>query len=146
MHNDMMQMFACRNGYTVLINTWKRYSLLKKVVAHYAACSYTDAIHVIWSESEPPSDSLKAQLNKIFLSQTQSANKPYFRFEMNEEDNLNNRFKPISEPQSDAIFSVDDDVIIPCHTLDYAFTVWRTAPSTMVGFVPRMHWLQERVR
>ncbi|KAL7253906.1 hypothetical protein ACSBR1_008279 [Camellia fascicularis] len=75
-------------GYTVLINTWKRNSLLKQSVAHYASCSGTDAIHVVWSE-------------------------------------------------------IDDDVIVPCRTLDFAFAVWQTAPFTMVGFVPRMHWLDQ---
>ncbi|KAK9291365.1 hypothetical protein L1049_019311 [Liquidambar formosana] len=130
-----------RGGYTVLINTWKRNSLLKQAVAHYASCGGTDAIHVVWSESDPPSDSLKAYLKKIVLSKSQTA--PNFRFDINTEDNLNNRFKPIKELRTDAIFSVDDDVIVPCPTLDFAFTVWQTAPFTMVGFVPRMHFLDE---
>lgn len=134
-----------RGGYTVLINTWKRDSLLKQAVAHYASCSGTDAIHVVWSESAPPSGSLKAYLRKIVLSKSQSAHKPNFRFDLNEEDNLNNRFKPIEDLRTDAIFSVDDDVIVPCSTLDFAFTVWQSASDTMVGFVPRMHWLDGEV-
>ncbi|RWR80930.1 glycosyltransferase family 64 protein C4-like protein isoform X1 [Cinnamomum micranthum f. kanehirae] len=132
-----------RGGYTVLINTWKRNSLLKQAVAHYASCSGTDAIHVVWSESDPPSDSLKAYLRKIVLSKSQSAHKPNVRFDLNEEDNLNNRFKPIQDLRTDAIFSVDDDVVVLCPTLDFAFTVWQSASDTMVGFVPRMHWLDE---
>ncbi|XP_027110421.1 glycosyltransferase family 64 protein C4-like [Coffea eugenioides] len=132
-----------RGSYTVLINTWKRNSLLKQSVAHYASCSGTDAIHVIWSESDPPSDQLRAHLKNIVLKKSQTAHKPNFRFDLNEEDNLNNRFKPISDLRTDAIFSVDDDVIVPCRTLDFSFTVWQSAPHTMVGFVPRMHWLDE---
>ncbi|GAB4858699.1 GDP-mannose transporter [Ancistrocladus abbreviatus] len=132
-----------RGGYTVLINTWKRNSLLKQSVAHYASCRGTDAIHIVWSESDPPSDNLRAYLNKIVWSKSQTAHKPNFRFDLNEEDNLNNRFKPIEEVRTDAIFSADDDVIVPCDTLDFAFSVWQTAPSTMVGFAPRMHWLGE---
>ncbi|XP_043697649.1 glycosylinositol phosphorylceramide mannosyl transferase 1-like [Telopea speciosissima] len=130
-----------RGGYTVLINTWKRNSLLKQAVGHYASCSGADAIRVVWSESDPPSESLKAYLKHIVQSKSQTAHKPNFKFDLNEEDNLNNRFKPIEDPRTDAIFSVDDDVIVPCTTLDFAFTVWQSAPSTMVGFVPRMHWL-----
>ncbi|KAK9143630.1 hypothetical protein Syun_013030 [Stephania yunnanensis] len=130
-----------RGGYTVLINTWKRNSLLKRAVAHYASCQGADAIHVVWSESEPPSEGLKAYLSRIVQSKSQAAHKPNFRFNLNEEDNLNNRFKPIEDLRTDAIFSIDDDVIVPCHTLDFAFSVWQAAPSTMVGFVPRMHWL-----
>uniref|UniRef100_A0A7C9DE75 Glycosyl transferase 64 domain-containing protein n=1 Tax=Opuntia streptacantha TaxID=393608 RepID=A0A7C9DE75_OPUST len=131
-------------GYTVLVNTWKRNSLLKKSVAHYASCRGTDAIHVVWSESDPPSDSLKAYLNNIVMSKSETAHKPNFKFDINKEDNLNNRFKPIQGLRTRAIFSVDDDVIVPCDSLDFAFTVWQTAPSTMVGFVPRMHWLGEK--
>lgn len=132
-----------RGGYTVLINTWKQNTLLKQSVAHYASCSGTDAIHVVWSESDPPSSSLKAFLKKIVLLKSQAARKPNFMFDLNEEDNLNNRFKPIKDLRTDAIFSVDDDVIVPCHTLDFAFAVWQSAPHTMVGFVPRMHWLAQ---
>lgn len=133
-----------RVGYTVLINTWKRDSLLKQSVAHYASCSGTDAIHVVWSESEPPSESLRAHLKNVVLKRSQTAQKPNFRFDLNKEDNLNNRFKPIEDLRTDAIFSVDDDVIVPCRTLDFAFTMWQSAPLTMVGFVPRMHWLDKQ--
>ncbi|XP_058205532.1 glycosylinositol phosphorylceramide mannosyl transferase 1-like [Rhododendron vialii] len=132
-----------RGGYTVLINTWKQNSVLKQSVAHYASCSGTDAIHVVWSESDPPSDSLKAFLNIIVSVKSQTAHKPNFKFVLNEEENLNDRFKPIKDLRTDAIFSVDDDVIVPCDTLDFAFTVWQSAPQTMVGFIPRMHWLAQ---
>ncbi|PIA49795.1 hypothetical protein AQUCO_01300497v1 [Aquilegia coerulea] len=130
-----------RGGYTVLINTWKRNSLLKQAVAHYASCSGTDAIRVVWSESDTPSSSLKAYLRNIVRRKSQTAHKPNFKFDLHEEDNLNNRFKPIEDLRTDAIFSIDDDVIVPCSTLNFAFGVWQSAPSTMVGFVPRMHWL-----
>ncbi|KAL5727819.1 lactose synthase [Ranunculus cassubicifolius] len=130
-----------RGGYTVLINTWKRNSLLKQAVAHYASCSGTEAIRVVWSESDPPSSDLMAYLRRIVRSKSQTARKPNFRFDLHEEDNLNNRFKPINDLKTDAIFSIDDDVIVPCNTLNFAFAVWQTAPSTMVGFVPRIHWM-----
>ncbi|CAN6481017.1 unnamed protein product [Victoria cruziana] len=132
-----------KDGYTVLINTWKRNSLLKKSVAHYASCIGTDAIHVVWSESDPPSEDLKMYLREIVEKKSQTAHKPNLRFDLNEEDNLNNRFKPIKDLRTEAIFSVDDDVIVPCKTLDFASTVWQSASNTMVGFVPRMHWLDE---
>ncbi|XP_020517136.1 glycosyltransferase family 64 protein C4 isoform X2 [Amborella trichopoda] len=134
---------ASRAGYTVLINTWQRNPLLKQAVAHYASCSGTDAVHVVWSESDPPSESLIAYLKKIVLSKSQSAHKPNFRFDLNEEDYVNNRFKPIADLRTEAIFSVDDDVIVPCSTMEFAFSVWQSASNTMVGFVPRMHWLDE---
>eukprot|EP00252_Welwitschia_mirabilis_P002863 TRINITY_DN12885_c0_g1_i2.p1 TRINITY_DN12885_c0_g1~~TRINITY_DN12885_c0_g1_i2.p1 ORF type:complete len:346 (+),score=39.60 TRINITY_DN12885_c0_g1_i2:354-1391(+) len=133
-----------RKGYTVLINTWKRNDLLKKSVAHYASCNSVDAINVVWSESEPPSDALQSYLRRVVLQKSQSRNRPDFRFNLNEVDNLNNRFRPIRNLRTDAIFSVDDDVIFPCSTLEFAFTVWQSASDSMVGFVPRMHWVDTK--
>ena len=106
--NNLGFYLSFRGGYTVLINTWKRNSLLKQSVAHYASCSGTEAIHVVWSESDPPSESLKAYLKKIVFHKSQTAQKPNFKFDINEEDNLNNRFKPIEDLKTDAIFSVDE--------------------------------------
>ncbi|CAL0303558.1 unnamed protein product [Lupinus luteus] len=133
-----------RGGYTVLINTWKQNSVLKQAIAHYASCHGADAIHVVWSQSELPSEKLKSDLHKVVILKSQKANKPNFRFDINANDGSNSRFKPIKDLRTDAIFSVDDDVIVPCPTLDFAFTVWQSAPSTMVGFVPRMHWLDKK--
>ncbi|XP_042446327.1 glycosylinositol phosphorylceramide mannosyl transferase 1-like [Zingiber officinale] len=140
-HPSLSSASSSRDGYTVLINTWKRDSLLKKTVAHYASCPKVDAIHVVWSEPDPPSESLKTHLRNILESKY--SNKPYFQFNLNEEDDLNNRFKLIEGLKTDAIFSVDDDVIVRCSMLEFAFTVWQTASDTMVGFVPRMHWLSK---
>ncbi|KAI9076339.1 hypothetical protein K1719_041702 [Acacia pycnantha] len=131
-----------RGGYTVLMNTWKQNSFLKEAVAHYASCFGTDAINVVWSEIQPPSEHLKTYLEKIVVSKSRRSVAPNFRFDVNGDDNFS-RFKPIDGHQTDAIFSVDDDVIVPCSTLDFAFSVWQSAPFTMVGFVPRMHWLDK---
>lgn len=100
---------------------------------------------MVWSENDPPSNSLKEYIDNIVIAKSKTAHKPKLKFDVNEKDNLNNRFKPIEDLRTDAIFSVDDDVIVPCGALDFAFTVWQTAPSAMVGFVPRMHLLDEKV-
>lgn len=127
----------------MLINSWKQNSLLKQAVAHYASCRNAEAIDVVWNDSEPPSETLKMHLNKIGLLKSQRTHKPNFKFDINAKDQSNSRFKPVKDLTTDAIFSVDDDVIVPCHTLDFAFSVWQSAPFTMVGFVPRMHWLDK---
>lgn len=144
LHSTEHKSPASRGGYTVLINTWRRNSVLKQSVAHYASCSSVDAVRVVWSENNPPSESLKAYLRKVVHSKSKSNHKPDFRFDLNEEDNLNNRFKPIEGLRTDAIFSIDDDVVVPCSTLEFAFSVWQSAPDSMVGFVPRMHWVDTK--
>ncbi|TVU07682.1 hypothetical protein EJB05_41047 [Eragrostis curvula] len=123
-------------GFAVVINTWKRHALLRRSVAHYAGCAGVDAVHVVWSEPRAPPESLR---RSIFNS-TRRGN---VRFVINQGDSLNNRFRPIRGLATDAVFSVDDDLIVPCSTLRFAYSVWRSAPTAMVGFVPRMHWLAD---
>ncbi|RDX84577.1 Glycosyltransferase family 64 protein C4 [Mucuna pruriens] len=142
-HHSSSVSSTSRGGYTVLINTWRQKSLLKQTVAHYASCQSVDAIHVVWSESEQPTETLKTYLNKIVALKSQKAHKLNFKFDIHADDEPKSRFKPIKDLRTDAIFSVDDDVIVPCSTLDFAFSVWQSAPFTMVGFVPRMHWLDK---
>jgi hypothetical protein len=54
-------------------------------------------------------------------------------------DSLNSRFRPIEGPHNDAIFSVDDDMRVPCEDLMLAHEVWRGSSRSIVGFMPRIH-------
>ncbi|KAK6933038.1 Glycosyl transferase 64 domain [Dillenia turbinata] len=132
-----------RKGYAILMNTWKRNDLLKQSISHYASCPGLDSIHIVWSEPDPPPDSLIRFLNNVLWSKSKDGHKIELKFDINEEDSLNNRFKEIKNLKQDAVFSIDDDVIFPCSSVDFAFNVWRSAPDTMVGFVPRMHWVDK---
>ncbi|XP_020576490.1 glycosyltransferase family 64 protein C4 [Phalaenopsis equestris] len=128
-------------GYTILINTWKRNDLLQKSINHYSRCARVDSIHIVWSEPDPPSDLLYKVLGEAVHSNSDGGDNVELIFDLNQEDSLNNRFKEIKDLKSDAIFSIDDDIIFPCKSVDFAFSVWKSALETMVGFVPRMHWL-----
>lgn len=130
-----------RKRYAILMNTWKRYDLLKKSISHYTKCLGVESIHIVWSEPAPPPVSLVTFLQRTAKANSRHGREAELRFEINEEDSLNNRFKEIKGLKTEAIFSVDDDVIFACSTLEFAFTVWQSAPQTMVGFVPRMHWI-----
>lgn len=78
-------------------------------------------------------------------NETLSSSVPFCRFDIHEEDSLNNRFKPLADIRTEAVFSVDDDLLVPCQTLEFAFELWTSAPDQLVGFVPRMHW-RKKVR
>ncbi|XP_064973309.1 glycosylinositol phosphorylceramide mannosyl transferase 1 isoform X2 [Musa acuminata AAA Group] len=127
-------------GYTIVMNTWKRNDLLKQSVVHYASCVGVESIRIVWSEPDRPSDSLRDALWKAAKPNCKSCNGFELKFDINEEDSLNNRFKEIMDIKTDAIFSIDDDVLFPCTSVELAFSVWQSAPTAMVGFVPRMHW------
>ncbi|CAL1374686.1 unnamed protein product [Linum trigynum] len=139
--DDRLQ--APGKGYAIVMNTWKRYDLLKQSIAHYASCSELDSIHIVWSEPDPPSESLVAHLNHILQSKSRGPRQVELKFDINKEDSLNNRFKEIKDLKTDAVFSIDDDVIFPCSSVEFAFRVWQSAPDNMVGFVPRAHWLEQ---
>lgn len=132
-----------RGRYAIVMNTWKRYDLLRQSIAHYVACPRLDSIHIVWSEPEPPSDSLKSFLNHVVESNSGNGHEVELKFDINVEDSLNNRFKEIKDLRTDAVFSIDDDVIFPCSSVELAFSVWQSAPDVMVGFVPRLHWIDE---
>ncbi|KAK3017259.1 hypothetical protein RJ639_005547 [Escallonia herrerae] len=132
-----------RRGYAILMNTWKRYDLLKQSISHYTSCPGLDSIHIVWSEPDPPSVSLVKYLNNVVESKSRDGRQIELKFDINKEDSLNNRFKEVTDLKTDAIFSIDDDIIFPCSTVEFAFTVWRSAPDTMVGFVPRIHWVDQ---
>jgi hypothetical protein len=59
-------------------------------------------------------------------------------FEIHKEDSLNNRFLPIEPITTNAILSVDDDLVVPCNDLTQAMRVWLSNRKAMVGFSPRM--------
>ncbi|KAI3850772.1 hypothetical protein MKW98_030832 [Papaver atlanticum] len=136
---------SARKGYTLLINTWKRNDLLKQSISHYTSCAGLDSIHIVWSEPDQPSDSLLDILqHAVQSSKARGGRNIELKFDINKENSLNNRFKEIKDLKTDAIFSIDDDVIFPCTSVELAFNVWQSAPETMVGFVPRMHLRKEK--
>jgi hypothetical protein len=61
------------------------------------------------------------------------------KFSVQEVDSLNNRFSPLKGPHSDAIFSVDDDMRVPCKELLLAYQVWKGSSRSLIGFMPRLH-------
>ncbi|XVE99719.1 hypothetical protein REPUB_Repub03eG0225000 [Reevesia pubescens] len=138
---DVDRSSSPRGRYAIVMNTWKRYDLLKKSISHYASCPRLDSIHIVWSEPDPPSDYLKRFLNHVAQLNSGKDRQVDLVFDINKEDSLNNRFKEIKDLKTDAVFSIDDDIIFPCSSVEFAFTVWQSAPDTMVGYVPRMHWV-----
>ncbi|KAL6123596.1 hypothetical protein ACLB2K_076117 [Fragaria x ananassa] len=141
-HSTSLERYSgSSKGYAIVMNTWKRYDLLKQSISHYSRCPRLDSIHIVWSEPSPPSDSLKKFLYHIIELNTRDGRRVKLKFDINKEDSLNNRFKEIPDLETDAVFSIDDDVIFPCSSVEFAFDVWQSASDTMVGFVPRMHWV-----
>ncbi|KAF6147090.1 hypothetical protein GIB67_036809 [Kingdonia uniflora] len=125
------------------MNTWKRNDLLKKSISHYITCAGLDSIRIVWSEPDAPTNSLRSYLREAIQSHSRNGQNIELMFDFNVEDSLNNRFKEIMDLKTDVVFSIDDDVLFPCASVEFAFSVWQSAPDQMVGFVPRIHWVDQ---
>jgi len=118
--------------FTIRLNSYRRNDLLKKSVEHYAKCPDVYEIQIIWSDqqNEPPPTSF-FHLEELYLSKV--------KYEVHQTNSLNNRFFRILPVSTEGVFSVDDDIIISCDTLNFAFLTWRSSRQTLVGFSPRIH-------
>jgi hypothetical protein len=128
---DLHHSHDSREHYTVVINTFERPDYLIGAVDHYSKCLRTKYIHIVWSEKAKPSNELLDKYSKQM--------DPQVIFDIYEQDSLNNRFTPLKGSSTDGIFSVDDDMRVPCLELDFAFDVWRSNRENIVGFMPRTH-------
>eukprot|EP01031_Cornospumella_fuschlensis_P028661 gene28661-34603_t len=117
---------------TVVMNTFKRHDMMMDAIDFYSRCPVVKYIYIVWSEKEAVPQSVKDKYKEYV--------NPQIFFNVHTVDSLNNRFTPLPEPHTEAIFSVDDDMRIPCADLQVAYDVWRGGGGTnMVGWMPRIH-------
>mmetsp|Transcript_32818 Transcript_32818/g.103910 ORF Transcript_32818/g.103910 Transcript_32818/m.103910 type:complete len:255 (-) Transcript_32818:404-1168(-) len=119
-------------AFTLRINTFRRDDLLRGALEHYSRCANVEEITVVWSDqARSPPDASGWSL----------APEPRARveFERHAADRLSNRFRPLKAPPTEAILSLDDDVLLDCRSLDRARDAWESAKSSLVGFSPRLH-------
>lgn len=116
---------------TVVINTFKRPQMLEDAIDYYSQCDLVKYIYIIWSEKQPPTESIIMKYEKFI--------EPKVIFSTQEIDSLNNRFKPLTQTYTDSIFTVDDDMRVNCKDLHTGYEVWQSSPSSLVGYMPRLH-------
>lgn len=115
--------------YTIRVNTFRRNDLLELFLDHYTQCEDVKSIQVVWSDQKysVPKD-IRAKYSKEKVL-----------FEGHTTDRLSNRFKAILPIETDAVLSVDDDILVPCNKLTLAHQVWLANQRVLVGFAPRQH-------
>jgi hypothetical protein len=132
--NDHLLTNPYHQKYTIVVPTYKRLDLIKPFVEHHIQCPGVGAIHIVWNDvdSTPPKEDDFFDIDPAFKDRT-------VKFETFAENNLNNRFIPPEGLATDAVFNVDDDMVIPCEYMSAAFEAWMAAPNSLVGFAPRLH-------
>nr|XP_043613491.1 glucosamine inositolphosphorylceramide transferase 1 [Erigeron canadensis] len=98
---------------------------LKMYVNHYSQCASVREILVVWNKGKPPDP-------KEFDSAVP------VRIRVEEQNSLNNRFRPDPLIKTKAILELDDDIMMNCDDLERGFKTWRENPERLVGFYPRL--------
>jgi len=113
---------------TVRVNTFRRLDLLSEFLKNYNTCAVVKDITVVWSDPE----------NKPPLEWISEFDYKKVVFEVHTTNSLSNRFMPLQPLSTEAVLSVDDDLIIPCSVLESTLRVWTSNPDVLVGYSPRM--------
>ncbi|GIL47693.1 hypothetical protein Vafri_4457 [Volvox africanus] len=124
--------------YTLILNSYKRPQLLQRAVAHYSQCKAIDAVRVVWCEDGLPPNRAEAPGYYSDLKEV--------RYDIVTNSSLNNRFWPLEGLRTEAVLSLDDDIVAPCEVLDQLFVIWRRDPYNMAGFYPRLHVLDQNCK
>lgn len=118
------------DGFTAVILTYDRIDLLFLLINKLANVPSLSKILVIWNNQykRPPRLSQWPKIYKqIKVIQT-------------EKNVLSNRFYPFDEIETEAVLSIDDDIIMLTEDeIEFAYEVWREFPDRIVGFPSRTH-------
>lgn len=119
--------------FTIVILTYKREQNLINLLGTYVNLPYLNSILIIWNEiNTEPSREFKIK----FKSQIDTKRMRIIKSKTN---SLNNRFIPYDLIETDAILSLDDDLMLRPDEILFAFRVWRTNRDQIVGFPARYH-------
>ncbi|XP_057712462.1 exostosin-like 2 isoform X1 [Corythoichthys intestinalis] len=120
-----------QEGFTLIIQTYKRDDILLKVLERCLAVPQLQKIIIVWNNvEERPTQKLRESLAHhstaiVFLEQKINS--------------MQNRLQPFSEIHTDAVLMLDDDILLSASDISFAFTIWKLYPDQIVGFVPRKH-------
>ncbi|EDW01874.1 GH20211 [Drosophila grimshawi] len=117
-------------GFTAVILTYDRVESLFLLIQKLTVVPSLQSILVIWNNQKkmPP-----------HLSTFPTIAKP-LKIIQTRENKLSNRFYPYPEIETEAILTIDDDIImLTSDELDFGYEVWREFPDHIVGFPSRIH-------
>ncbi|XP_058128244.1 exostosin-2 isoform X2 [Anopheles ziemanni] len=118
------------HGFTAVILTYDRIESLYILIQKLATVPSLQKILVVWNNQRkaPPHPSLFPKVGKPLKIIQTSANR------------LSNRFYPYEEIETEAILTIDDDIVmLTADELDFGYEVWREFPDRIVGFPSRTH-------
>ncbi|XP_053211601.1 exostosin-3-like [Panonychus citri] len=117
-----------KEQFTIVMLTYERETILIKSLERLLGLPYLNKVLVIWNSPRKPSDDVKWPDLGVPINVIEA-----------DQNSLNNRFKPYSQIETEAILSMDDDVHLRHDEIIFGFRVWREARDRVVGFPGRYH-------
>eukprot|EP01095_Lingulamoeba_sp_RSL-Kostka_P006559 TRINITY_DN2064_c0_g4_i1.p1 TRINITY_DN2064_c0_g4~~TRINITY_DN2064_c0_g4_i1.p1 ORF type:complete len:281 (+),score=76.67 TRINITY_DN2064_c0_g4_i1:303-1145(+) len=117
--------------FTMVITTYNRQDVFKTVIENYCTIPEIDQILLIWNNLD---------LDKFPIPKPEDFNciVPVRPLKMSE-NQVSNRLMQAPHIRTNAIFQVDDDIIINPKDIRLAFNIWKGDQDRMVGFQARTH-------
>ncbi|KAG8269752.1 Exostosin-2 [Homalodisca vitripennis] len=117
-------------GFTAVILTYDRVESLFTLINKLVRVPSLSKVIVVWNNQRknPPPMHLWPKVNKLV------------KLIHTKENKLSNRFYPYEEIETEAILTIDDDIVmLTADELEFGFEVWREFPDRIVGFPSRTH-------
>lgn len=117
-------------GFTAVVLTYDRVESLFTLINKLSKVPSLSKILVVWNNQRksPPHAAMWPKINKSLKVIQTKANK------------LSNRFYPYPEIETEAILTIDDDIVmLTSDELEFGYEVWREFPDRIVGFPSRTH-------
>lgn len=126
-----LQLTAPRSqGFTAVVLTYDRVESLFSLIQKLVKAPSLSKVLVVWNNQRkaPPHPSMWPKIGKpLKVIQTK-------------ENKLSNRFYPYEEIETEAILTIDDDIVmLTADELEFGYEVWREFPDRIVGFPSRTH-------
>lgn len=111
---------------TLVVMTYKRATILSKVLNHYCKISFLEKILIIWNDPEQ-------WVSPMLRSWTRRCSRKLVFIEA-KANKLTNRYVPREEIKTDCVALFDDDALITVYDLQFTFEVWMNFRHLLVGF------------
>ncbi|CAD6194148.1 unnamed protein product [Caenorhabditis auriculariae] len=110
--------------FTIVITTFDRDEMLNSTLKSFHKIAYLNKIVVVWCNEKrsPPRNWPQIQVPIEFVSAP---------------DSLNSRFIPFDNIKTEAVLSLDDDIVLSHEMVLFSFRVWRENRDQLVGLVHR---------
>ncbi|KAF7232295.1 hypothetical protein EG68_06505 [Paragonimus skrjabini miyazakii] len=114
--------------FTVIILTYNRYNSLCQTLKSLINLPYLHSVLVVWNNQNWSPDGLRWPRLHVPLRVIRAT-----------KNSLNNRFLPFDLIDTDAVFTVDDDLALPQDEILVAFRAWQENRDRIVGMPSRVH-------